>query len=61
MKNLLLGYFKQTKFVSIQGDTSSSGSNGVRLASIDNLGVSELYSKIFTDTESYLSSDIESE
>ena len=60
---MFLGYFKQTKFASAQGDTSSSGSNGVsgQLASIDNSDVSELYSKSSTDTECYLSSDIKSD
>ena len=54
-KNLFLGYFKQTKFVSTQGDTSSSGSNGVngQLGSIDNSDLSELYSESSTDTECY--------
>ena len=57
-----LGYFKQTKFASAQGDTSS-GSNGVsgQLGSIDNSDVSELYSESSTDTECYLSSDVESD
>ena len=62
-KNLFLGYFKHTKFVSAQGDTSSSGSNGVsgQLGSIDNSDVSELHFESSTDTECYLSSDIESD
>jgi hypothetical protein len=51
-KKMFLVYFKQKKLLPHQV---------VMLASIDNSDVSDLYSKNSTDTESYLSSDIESD